>query len=249
MNEKDLQQIVFMDIETVARQPELGELPEEWQEMFRQKTTWQKPELTTWEDFYKERAAILSEFGQIVCISVGYFNQPGDIRELRVKSYFGKNEKLLLQQFFEEVGKLVDRIKNGYQFCGHNLKEFDIPYLCRRSLINEIPLPEWMNIFRTSRSWEHPVIDTLQAWRFGDYKNYTSLNLLAACLGIPSPKTDLDGSKVGHTYWVENDLPRIAAYCQKDVITCARILQRMHGLNMLTDEEIVEVGSSEITGA
>lgn len=248
MHPTDLNKIIFLDIETVSRHPRFEEMDLAWQEMFQQKVSWQKPEATGWPDFYKERAAILAEFGQIICISAGYFNAGASGQEFRVKSYFGKEEPLVLKHFFEEIGRLTGALKQGVRFCGHNIREFDIPYICRRSLAHQIPIPEWLD-FRNLKTWDYPLIDTLHAWRFGDYKNYTSLKLLAACLQVPSPKTDLDGSKVGQAYWEENDLHRIATYCQKDVVTCARILQCMNLQPMLTDEEVVEVETTELVSA
>lgn len=146
---------------------------------------------------------------------------------------------MLLKKFVKEAGQWQAKKKSA-AFAGHNIREFDIPYLCRRLVINHLPIPAWLD-FQAMKPWETNLVDTMQLWRFGDYKNYTSLNLLAACLGVPSPKDDIDGSKVGEVYWVENGIDRIAAYCQKDVVTVAQILLRFRNLELLGvgDVEIV----------
>ena len=146
----------------------------------------------------------------------------------------------MLQSFIQTVNQL-EASNNKWSFTGHNIKEFDIPFLCRRLLINDLPIPAYLD-FQNMKPWETNLIDTFQYWRFGDYKNFTSLKLLAAALNVPSPKDDIDGSQVGHVYWNENDLPRICTYCQKDVVATAQLLRRYRGEDLITEDCITIVG-------
>lgn len=234
------EQLILIDIETVSQYPVFHEMPDEWQQLWTEKTKWQWQPEDDAATFYQQRAAILAEFGKVVCISVGYFRQEGETLQLRLRSFANTNEKELLQTFVQVLSQLIQARKIRMWFGGHNIREFDIPYLCRRLFINEMLLPAWLD-FQSLKPWEAPVIDTLQLWRFGDHKNYTSLSLLAAALGIASPKDDLDGSMVGNVYWQENDLERIATYCQKDVATVAQLLQRLAGKPLLQPHQIVSV--------
>ena len=230
-----------IDIETVSAVPNWDELDEHWKQLWVDKIDRQLPEGESPETFYSKRAAILAEFGKVICISAGYFRQEEGRLKFRVKSYSGHNEADLLKRFMNDAGQW-QAAKKQSAFAGHNIREFDIPYLCRRLIINNIPIPPWLD-FQSMKPWETNLVDTMQMWRFGDYKNYTSLNLLAACLGIPSPKGDIDGSMVGFVYWKENNLPRIVEYCQKDVVTVAQVLLRFRHLPLLEEENIEVVGS------
>jgi hypothetical protein len=233
-------QLVVIDIETVAQYPSFEKVPPAWQQLWEEKTRWQWEPDTTAADFYSERAGILAEFGKIICISVGYFRQQEGKWQLRLKSFASADEKELLGQLLHVIGQLVQAKKVRIWFAGHNIREFDIPYLCRRLLINGIELPAWLD-FQSLKPWEVPLIDTMQLWKFGDYKNYTSLNLLAACMGLESPKDDIDGSMVNYVFWKENDLERIVTYCQKDVATVAQLLLKFSGKPFLTAEQIITV--------
>ncbi|HMP95035.1 MAG TPA: ribonuclease H-like domain-containing protein [Phnomibacter sp.] len=233
------EQIIVLDIETVSAYPSYSQMPEVWQQLWADKIGWQLPEEDTPESFYPKRAAILAEFGKIVCISAGFFNPGPQGLEFRVKSFTAKEEVTLLQQFQQAMEQLMQARKVRMWLAGHNVKEFDVPYLCRRLLVNQLSLPNWLN-FQAQKPWEVPLIDTLQLWKFGDYKHYTSLNLLAACLGIASPKTNMDGSQVGPVYWQEGNLQRIASYCQQDVVTVAQLLLRFAGRPLLQPHQIVE---------
>lgn len=232
--------LFIIDIETVSATEAWTNLPEAWKDLWAQKIEKQLPEGETPETFYPKRAAILAEFGKIICISAGYFRVRDGRTLFRVKSYSGHDEALLLKQFLQDASQWQAKKKQA-AFGGHNIKEFDIPYICRRLIINNLSVPEWLD-FQAMKPWETNLIDTMQLWRFGDYKNYTSLNLLAACLNVPSPKGDIDGSKVGEVYWTEKDLPRIVEYCQRDVVTVAQILLRFRHLPLLEegDVEVVE---------
>ncbi len=234
--------LLVIDIETVSRVEDWSKLDEPWQELWTQKIEKQLPDGESPETFYPKRAAILAEFGKIICISAGYFRSQGGKTGFRVKSYAGHNEAEILKRFLLDAAQWQASRKNA-AFAGHNIKEFDIPYLCRRLIINNMAIPAWLD-FQAMKPWETNLVDTMQLWRFGDFKNYTSLNLLAACLGVPSPKDDIDGSRVGEVYWQENNLPRIVEYCQKDVVTVAQVLLRFRNLPLM-EEGDVEVVSSE----
>ncbi|MGH2643823.1 MAG: ribonuclease H-like domain-containing protein, partial [Chitinophagaceae bacterium] len=142
----------------------------------------------------------------------------------------------LLSNFFEKAAQFEKKVP-GYIFCGHNIKEFDIPYICRRAVINGLELPERLQLYG-KKPWEVNMLDTLHLWRFGDHKNYTSLNLMATVMNIPTPKDDIDGSQVAEVYWKQHDLPRIAHYCEKDVLTVAQLLLQFKQLPLLSEENI-----------
>lgn len=232
LQQLDLQNILVLDIETVPQFSSFEELPDHLQKLWDLKTRFQRKEDETPADFY-QRAGIWAEFGKIICISVGIFKNN---YSFRVKSFYSHDETDLLQDFIQLLNSQPPQLI----LCAHNGKEFDFPYLCRRMLINSLEIPAQLQI-AGKKPWEINHLDTMELWKFGDYKNYTSLNLLAAIFEIPTPKDDIDGSKVGSVYWVENDLERIKTYCQKDVITTARLLQRFKGLPFLTDEQITYV--------
>jgi 3'-5' exonuclease len=227
----DWYNLMVLDIETVAQYPHFNEVPEHFKALWDKKTTYQRREETA-EDFYRN-AGIMAEFGKIICVSVGVFTRGGGFR---VRSFSGHDETELLQNFAE---MLHGRSPN-LMLCGHNAKEFDFPYIARRMLVNGIVLPPQLRI-AGKKPWEVAHLDTMDLWKFGDYKNFTSLNLLAAIFNIPTPKDDIDGSMVGHVYWNDNDLPRICTYCQKDVITTAQLLKRFNGEELIADELITIV--------
>lgn len=230
--------LFLIDIETVPQYPLLIDAPEEAQQLWAEKARVLKDgDRLSAEELY-ERAGIYAEFGRIICISLGYFHQSGGQLKLRIKSLYGDDEAALLADFNRVVGS-GERQRWG--FAGHNIKEFDIPYLCRRMLINGLTLPKSLDVAGL-KPWEVNFIDTLQLWRFGDNKNYTSLKLLAHCFGIPSPKQDIDGSQVAEVYYADGDLERIAAYCQRDVLTVAQLLLRMKNMPMLTDDQVEVAG-------
>ena len=231
----DLQQVLVLDIETVPQYPSFDELPADFQELWEQKTKFQRKDGETPAEFYA-RGGILAEFGKVICISVGIFSNKTKDLSLRVKSFYGDEEKDVLQSFIALLNSQADTLI----LCAHNGKEFDFPYLCRRILINGLPIPSQLNL-HGKKPWEIMHLDTMDLWKFGDFKNYTSLKLLAAVFNIPSPKDDIDGSMVNEVYWKENDLQRIRTYCEKDVITTARILLRFKSLPILSDEDITIV--------
>ena len=228
--------ILFLDIETVPQYSSYNDLPEDWRQLWdiKSNTLSRNQEGQTSEMLYP-RAGIYAEFGKIVCISCGVVQGKGEQRKIILKSFSGDNEKELLQQFNVMLNNWV----SGEQkfLCAHNGKEFDFPYLCRRIIINNLTIPETLNS-SGKKPWEVNHFDTLELWKFGDYKSYTSLNLLAHVLGIKTPKDDIDGSMVWEVYWKENNLQRIVTYCQKDVVTVAQILLRMNGEALIKDENI-----------
>jgi len=231
-----LPNILFLDIETVPQSEFFTDLPEESKQLFADKTQYQRKDDLTPEEFY-ERAGIWAEFGKIICISVGYFTIKNAERQFRTKSIIGE-EKQLLEEFNDLIKTHFSN--PAFVFCGHNIKEFDIPYMCRRMLINGINIPEKLQLFGR-KPWEIPHLDTLELWKFGDYKHYTSLKLLTHVLNIPSPKEDIDGSEVRNVYYNEKNIDRIAKYCERDVVAVAQIFLRMRNEPILSDSEIFSV--------
>jgi len=232
----NLENILFLDIETVPETEYFSDLDETKQELWEAKSRYQRKEEFTAEEFY-DRAGIWAEFGKIICISVGYFHFSGDIRAFRVTSFYGEETKLLKE--FKNL--LISHFSQSrHLLCAHNGKEFDFPYIARRMIIHGIELPYKLNLFG-KKPWEVPHLDTLELWKFGDYKNYTSLKLLTNVLGIPSPKEDIDGSEVYGTYYKENDLDRIIRYCERDTVAVAQILLRLKGDPLLAESEIQSV--------
>jgi len=234
---KKLEDILFLDIETVPQENTWENLPTSIQDLFAQKTAYQRnnEELSP-EEFY-ERAGIWAEFGKIICISVGYFNKTDSKRQLRLKSFYGDDEKQLLIEFKDLLESHFS--KQQQVLCAHNGKEFDFPYIARRMIINQINLPQKLNLFG-KKPWEVSHMDTMELWKFGDYKHYSSLKLLTTILGIPSPKDDIDGSEVAKVYYQEKDLPRIVQYCEKDTVAVAQLLLRFNNETLLEKSEIVK---------
>ena len=231
-----LENILFLDIETVPFEQHFNSLDDEMKTLWEQKTQYQRRDEYTPEAFY-ERAGIWAEFGKIVTISVGYFVLKNDIRNFRVTSFFGEEKQLLLD-FANLLNNHFSRAQ--HILCGHNAKEFDIPFIARRMIIHEIQLPEKLNLFG-KKPWEVPHLDTLELWKFGDYKHFTSLKLLTKILGIPSSKGDIDGSQVANVFYVEKDIDRIITYCEKDVIATAQVFLKMRRDELLADDEILHI--------
>ncbi len=228
----DLHQILVLDIETVPQYASFNEVPDQYQQLWEHKTRYQRKDGESPSEFYA-RGGIWAEFGKIICISAGIFSTQKDPLGLRVKSYCNDDEKSVLLDFITLLNKQPETLV----LCAHNGKEFDFPYLCRRMLINDLPIPKQLQI-HGKKPWEIRHLDTMDLWKFGDYKNFTSLNLLAAVFNIPSPKDDIDGSMVHSVYWEDRDLDRIRVYCEKDVITTAQLLLRFKLLPLLSDENI-----------
>ena len=227
-----METILFLDIETVPAYATYAELPECMRKCWDKKANvLKKNDEDTPESLY-QRAGIYAEYGKIVCISVAYIRTD----KLRIKSFYGENEKDVLNDFAD----LLNRYFNASQhyLCAHNGKEFDFPYLCRRMLIHKIPLPFLLNV-SGKKPWETAFLDTMDMWRFGDYKNYTSLEVLALLFNIDTPKDDLDGSMVAQTYWEHHDLERIKTYCEKDVLTIVQLYLSYQAKDLLKKEDII----------
>ncbi|MEV4885713.1 ribonuclease H-like domain-containing protein [Chitinophaga ginsengisegetis] len=234
-----LDQLLLLDIETTPAAPAIEHLSEDMQQLWREKITKTAPVSGNEDSAYADRAGIYAEFGKIVCISVGFFSLENNRYQLRLKSFYDDDEAVVLSGFLELINKFYAKYPR-FQFAGHNIKEFDIPFICRRSVIHQLSLPQPLQL-HGFKPWEIPMLDTLQLWRFGDFKHYISLKLLTAVMGIDTPKDDIDGSMVGKVYWEERDLERIAAYCQKDVLAVAQLLLKFKRLPALTQEDIIIV--------
>lgn len=230
-----LDKILFLDIETVPAAPDYHSLPPQMQVLWNKKAKLiGKPDELP-EEVY-EKAGIYAEFGKIVCISVGLFRSKEKTMEFRVKSFYGNDEKEILNSFFSLLQKHFNT--PNHFLCAHNGKEFDFPYICRRAIINNIPLPTILDI-AGKKPWEVQHLDTMELWKFGDYKNFTSLELLTAILDIPSPKDQMDGSEVKIYYWIKNDMESIVTYCQKDVVAIAQVLLRYRREALLNENQIL----------
>jgi uncharacterized protein YprB with RNaseH-like and TPR domain len=232
----NLEHILFFDIETVPQYHDYNDLDETSKQLWEQKTKYQRKEDFTPEEFY-DRAGIWAEFGKIICISVGFFKLKGDVRNFRVTSFHGEEMEIL-----REFKSLLETHFNKPQhlLCAHNGKEFDFPFIARRMIIQGMDIPFKLNLFG-KKPWEVPHLDTLELWKFGDYKTFTSLKLMAHVLGIPSPKDDIDGSQVRDVFYEENDMDRIISYCEKDTITVAQILLKLRNEDLLEEDEILSV--------
>lgn len=225
--------ILFLDIETTAQYPQYEEIPERLRLLWDKKATLLTKDETVDAKQLYERAGIYAEFGKIVCISVGYYEKK--LQKFRIKSFFSHTEKTLLLAFAHLLNKHFNA--NNDLMCAHNGKEFDFPYIARRLLINQIKLPKMLDI-AGKKPWEIQHLDTMELWKFGDYKHYTSLDLLTAVFDIPSPKSDIDGSQVNKVYWEKGDIKRIAEYCQNDVLALAQLLNAYQGMALYQESDL-----------
>lgn len=235
-----LSDLLLLDIETVPMVQALSDLNSQWQELFFHKISKTVPELTEPALEWRKKAGILAEFGRIICLSTGflYQDETGDWC-LKLKSLAGDDEVEILDNFTRLCEKM-ERIHPAFRFAGHNIREFDIPYICRRMLINGLPLPHCLQL-HDRKPWERPMLDTMGWWKFGDHKNYVSLSLLTQVLGIPSPKQHMDGSMVQDVYYQQRDLPAITRYCEEDVTAVANIILRYHQQPLLKPAHILRV--------
>ena len=229
------QNILFLDIETVPCEPNFEGLNTNFQQLWTEKTVWQRKGEYSPSEFYKLKAGVMAEFAKIICISVGYlFSEKGE-NHFRIKSFYGDDEKQIISEFNALLNTQFN--KKQHQLCAHNGKEFDFPFIARRTLINGLKLPKLLAI-AGKKPWEVKHLDTMELWRFGDYKHYTSIKLLAALFDIPTPKDDIDGSQVADVYWKEKDLERIKIYCQKDTLTVAQLLLKYKGEALISENNI-----------
>lgn len=239
LNNLNIEEVLFIDIETIPSAPEYGELTAKWQQFWENKMKYYIDNGEMAEVLY-ERAGIYAEFGKIICISAGYIIQKRGESYFRIKSFYDDDEKKLISNFFNAWEKF--EIKGKRRLCAHNGQEFDFPYISRRALVNGLKLPKALNI-AGAKPWEikDTLIDTLQLWKFGDYKHYTSLSLLCELFNIPTPKDDIDGSHVSKIYWEENDIDRIIRYCEKDTLAVANLLIKYSGGQIIPFENIESV--------
>ena len=243
LNNIDLKNVLVLDIETVSGQKSYADLNPTMQKLWDIKSKQiqaRKPEEERLEpaDSYTEFAGIYAEFGKIVCISVGAF-RPDTTGALNfhLKSYYDHDEKMLLEEFSELLSKHYNNPRKHF-ICGHNIKEFDVPYTCRRMVIQGLEFPEMLDL-AGKKPWElNHLLDTMTVWKFGDFKSYTALKLLCGVFDIPTPKDDIDGSEVGKTYWEADDLDRIEVYCKKDVLATARLLMAYKGMPLIEDDKV-----------
>ncbi len=236
MNATDLSSILFLDIETVPQYNAFDSCPEELKKLWERKATnLKREEHELPKDIYN-RAGIYAEFGKIVCVSTGVVRYgQGGAMKMYIKSYYSDDEKELLEQFAALLNENFNRPE--HKLCAHNGKEFDFPYLSRRMIIQGIPVPDILNN-QGKKPWEIAHLDTMELWKFGDFKSYTPLNLLTYSMGIPSPKDDIDGSQVWSVYWVDGDLDRIMTYCQKDVSALINVFLRLKGMSIIPPEMV-----------
>jgi len=235
--QNDILDILFLDIETVATVPDYAQLDERLKVQWARKANYlKKDEQQTDDDLFNERAGIYAEFGKIICVGLARLKQKEDSKELvlNTKAIYGDDEKELLLEF----KRWLDKSGNQVRLCAHNGKEFDFPYLCRRMLVNGIPLPYVLDI-SGKKPWEIAHLDTMDMWKFGDYKHYTSLDLLAAIFQIPSSKTDIDGSMVNRVYHQDKNLEKIASYCVNDTVVVAQLYLKMKGLALIEEHNII----------
>lgn len=232
----ELRDILFLDIETVASTDNFASLDERLKTQWSRKASFLKREEgVTDEQLFHQRAGIYAEFGKVVCIAVGklYDTESGELG-LKTKAYYGHDEKVVLTEF----KSMLDKLDASIRFCAHNGKEFDYPYMSRRMLVNGIALPAPLNL-AGKKSWEVNHLDTMELWKFGDYKHYTSLDLLAAIFNIPSSKNGIDGSQVNSVYYKEKDLEKIKDYCVSDVVVLTQLYLRMKGVPLIAEHNII----------
>lgn len=234
-----LRHLLFIDIETIAGEATFRALSSRMQKHWEHKARFIRQEERSADEVYEDKAAIYAEFGKVICIGMGYIQLPsvaGDPLQLRVKTRSGHDEKQLLESFNDVLKQRFDPKK--VIFCAHNGKEFDYPYLCRRMLVHGLPLPEALQL-SGKKPWEVRHLDTLELWKFGDYKHFTALDLLAAVLGVESSKSDLDGSMVNEAYYKYQGLERIARYCSEDVAVLAKVYLKLAQIAQADPVEVV----------
>lgn len=228
-------QVLFLDIETVPQHYSYDDAKEQIKYLWSKKAKYfiNKEKKEEAKDVW-QRAGIYAEFGKIICISVGFISK----NQIRLKSFFGDNEIKILEDFKELIQTSYN--KNNNYLCAHNGKEFDYPYIARRMLINNIKIPKILDL-AGKKPWEVQHLDTLELWKFGDYKHFTSLELLTEIFNIPTPKDDIDGSQVAKVYYQDNDIERIVKYCEKDVVAVVQLYLRYKNKDLISEENIISV--------
>ncbi len=238
INDIKVEDLLFLDIETVPQFPAYNDMPEPYQKLWDKKAKRIAGEDETPEDVF-ERAGIYAEFGKVVCISAGFIVLKDGEYFFRVKSFASDNEQELLSSFALMLEKFS--LKPNANLCAHNGKEFDFPYIARRMLINAVKLPSILDV-AGKKPWEVKFLDTMELWKFGDYKHYTSLSLLTHIFNIPTPKDDIDGSQVAEVFYKEKDIERIVKYCEKDVLAVAQLILRYKNLPLIDTSKIEVAG-------
>ncbi len=232
----DLKNILVLDIETIACEKDYHDLSDRLKKQWDKKSSYfQNNDSLSSAELFSEKAGIYAEFGKIITISVGFFTQPENKGVgLRIKAFAGNDEKKILTDFKDLLDKFD---QDKLAFCAHNGKEFDYPYISRRMLVNQIELPSSLDL-RNKKPWEINHIDTMQEWKFGDFKNFTSLDLLAAIFGIESSKEGIDGSMVNSVYYQDGDIDKIADYCMQDVAVTAQLYLKLNNIHSFNTEEV-----------
>ena len=235
-----LKNLLFLDIETVSCVPGYQGLDEQLRLLWDKKAAvLGATEPQAISELFFEKAAIYAEFGKVVAIGLGYITfDDHEEPMLHIKGLSNHDEKALLQTLWEFLEAKCQQA--SWRLCAHNGKEFDFPYLCRRMLVHGIPLPQVLNI-AGKKPWEVNHLDTMEMWKFGDKKSFTSLDLLAALFKVKSSKGLMDGSKVNHCYYVDNDLDKITAYCMQDVVVTAQIFLNLHCWGAIKPENVTFV--------
>lgn len=231
-----LKDILFLDIETVPQYPSFEDAPENIQHLWVKKAQFIRRQDETDDELYR-RAGIYAEFGKVVCISMAVIREYEKTIKLKVASICGEKEKIILESFKKYLN-LFSRNRELY-LCAHNGKEFDFPYIARRMLVNEMMLPHILDV-GGRKPWEVTFLDTMEMWKFGDGKKFTSLELLTTIFGIDSPKTDMEGSLVNEVYWKEKDISKITEYCEGDVIALTQLFLKLNG-HPTIDKEYIEI--------
>lgn len=238
LEELKKEDILFLDIETVPVVRSFIDAPQELRDFWEKKSrSLREKEEKSVEETWSS-AGIYAEFGKIIVITAGFFALLDGKRVFRLKSFYGDDEKALLESFSTMLNRHFSDPR--CLLCAHNGKEFDFPYIARRMLINGIRLPQILDT-GGRKPWEVKHLDTMELWKFGDWKSYTSIALLAYVFGIPTPKDDIDGSQVGYVYYEEGDIGRIELYCRKDVLTVAQLFLRFRGEPLLEESEVIAV--------
>ena len=237
LKDTNISRVLFLDIETVPLTPDYESMDEKLAALWDKKSAYFRKEGEDASDVF-ERAGIYSEFGRIIAISVGLITGSLNNRAIRLKSFYGDDEVKLLQEFTV----MLNNFCGGKEalLCAHNGKEFDFPYIARRMLINGLNIPAILDN-AGKKPWEINLLDTMELWKFGDYKHYTSLELITTLLGIPTPKDDIDGSMVASVYYKDNDLKRIVEYCEKDVVALVQVFLKFRGEGLVRDNNISSV--------
>lgn len=239
-----LENVLFLDMETAPIVQNYAQLPERLKPHWDRKTELLQKnvdEKMAPPEYFGERAAIYAEFGKPVCVTIGSVTFGAEGPAMKLKSFFGPDEVQILKQLTAALTQFDQKRRTAGKdpwLAAHNGKEFDFPFLCRRYLIHGLPLPPMLADLHGKKPWEVKVLDTMELWKFGDFKSFTSLDLLTAVLGIPSPKGDMDGSDVARVFWQDKDYARIARYCTQDVVATAQVLLKLSGQPLITEPQI-----------